>query len=655
MALFGLTSCDSYFDVNLEDQATMEEIFSKSTTTRQYLAHCYSFIPQDERPNNYEGGVVTRSDEALFGSSSNPTVWYKFRQGDYSSATPTSIQNGNFWAKYYKGIAQCTTFMENVHLDLEDSEELRNVMAAEARFLRAFYYFCLFRHYGPVIVWGDQPADQNAVGKELDRDPLEKNINFIVDELDKVIPILPENITEIGLEAKTNFGRVTKGAARALKARVLIYAASPLYNGCDLYKGMTNMNGEKIFPQEYDANKWEVAAQACLDVINMSQYSLVKSEKAGNTDFQNKALSYQNVYFEPWNTETIWGWWFRNWDFQYSEPNWLGSVGGYLSSCVPREITYQGYQLITPSLKLVDAYPMAESGRYPMVYGYDGKFRYDYDMDGKGKNLSRPNVDPASGYQAEGWTENYQQQIDVDPSWAKPIKVHSSTVGRDPRYYACLVPNGFWWPNKVTMKSENGQLFTCYNSNEATSKWMTSGEVNRIGYSWRRIYESGNPLKVSSDYISKTYVFPAFRLAEVYLNYAEACNEKPERNEAEALKYVNLVRERVGLNKLEEAYPEVKGDKELLRHLIRMEKMVEFGMEGGMRWYDATRTMIAKDEFPADTWTLHVSATTYEESYERVNNDHQDNATVFTDRDYLLPIASAQLAEMVNYTQNYGH
>ena len=98
LALFaslGLSSCDSYFDINLDDQATLEEMFSKKNTTRQYLAHCYSFIPFDERPRQDDGGVMMRSDEVLFGSSSYPTPWYYYRSGDYSPATATNRASGN--------------------------------------------------------------------------------------------------------------------------------------------------------------------------------------------------------------------------------------------------------------------------------------------------------------------------------------------------------------------------------------------------------------------------------------------------------------------------------------------------------------------------------------------------------------------------------
>ena len=62
-----------------------------------------------------------------------------------------------------------------------------------------------------------------------------------------------------------------------------------------------------------------------------------------------------------------------------------------------------------------------------------------------------------------------------------------------------------------------------------------------------------------------------------------------------------------------------------------------------------------QEEYPSENWTLHVSATTYEESYERVHTDYVAPPAVFRDKDYLHPINAAQMAEMTNMTQNYGH
>lgn len=84
--------------------------------------------------------------------------------------------------------------------------------------------------------------------------------------------------------------------------------------------------------------------------------------------------------------------------------------------------------------------------------------------------------------------------------------------------------------------------------------------------------------------------------------------------------------------------------------------MVEFAWEAH-RHYDACRWMIAKEEYPSANWTLHLSADNYEESYERVDTDHPyaNRPAVFSDKDYLFPMSSDELKEMVNYTQNYGY
>ena len=195
--------------------------------------------------------------------------------------------------------------------------------------------------------------------------------------------------------------------------------------------------------------------------------------------------------------------------------------------------------------------------------------------------------------------------------------------------------------------------FTCYNNTECTSPWSAAGQCIRVGYAWRRLLPANTSLARQEDFKAIRYVYPAFRLAEIYLNYAEACNEKPQRDEAAAIEYLNKVRNRSGLNNIEDAYPEIKGNKNLLRWCIQKERMAEFGLEA-MRHYDACRWMIAKDEYPGANWTLHVSATTYEESYERTSTDFVGAPNTFQDKDYLFPISANQLAEMTNMTQNYG-
>ena len=638
------TSCESYFDVKLDDQPNIEDIFNTTNGTKKYLAHIYSYIPMEEEIVGSEGWVVPRSDEAQY-SFFQWVNYLQIKTGSYSSGTVNGTGGDlvtadaayyNFWRKNYVAINQCSTFLKYVDLNKGESPDKIKAMKAEARFLRAFYYFCLFRQFGPVYIWGDQMPDETIMGSTIDRMTVDQNIDFIVGELDAIKNDLPLRMSDIGEPEASFVGRVTRGAALALKARVLLFAASPLYNGCDLYVGkMKNMRGEFLFPQTKDDTKWEAAAQAAWDVIDLGMYSLCE-DNTQTDPFKKGVASYQKVMFDNWNSETIWGWWFRTTKgYEY-----FGPTGGQIGPAMPPNALETlgvrgGYGGIAPSLKLIDTYPMWETGRYP-VTGYQGQ-----------NDLSKPIVDPQSGYQATGFTENYKQPADAD--WAPAFKAHNSCVGRDPRFYACLVPNGFYWPNKTFPNR-----FTCYDNAECTSRYSATSDANRLGYTWRRLLKPDYSLNDEYDmYKAIKYVYPAFRLAEVYLNYAEACNEKPQRDETAALLYLNKVRNRVGLKDIEEAYPEIKGNKELLRWCIQKERMVEFGLEA-KRHYDACRWMIAKDEYPGTPWTLHLTATNYEDSYQRVNNELRISTYVFQDKDYLYPIGAAQLAEMTNMTQNYG-
>ena len=659
-ALLTLSACDSYFDIDFQDQANLEEIFAKKNTTERYLAHLYSYLPHDEDTHKGTGYVIPRSDEGLFGFLGYGP-FNKLRSGDYSTAASGDVVEYNVWKRMYVGIRQCTIFMDYVALDQEDTEEVKAAMKAEARFLRAFYYFCLFRQYGPVIIWGDKLAPEDAEGASLDRNTVDENIDFIVSELDRAYADLPFEIKEIGANDSWT-GRATKGAALALKSRVLTYAASPLYNGQDggrltgIFSAKTNLAGNRIFA-DYDAAKWTKAADAAKDVIDMNRYTLCQST-GGTTDIQKAASAYQNVFFERWNTETIWGWWhlgIGHSDGGFS--TWIGATGSFMYCTIPNfpEVTtsYRPLQAYTPSLKMVDAYPMEVSGRYP-VLGYQKSGRYN--------DLSKPIIDDASGYKAEGWENNYTQPIDAD--WAPAFKAHNSTVGRDARYYSSLVPDGFYWPSDKIKKR-----WTSYKSAEATVPVdkFESAALNWVGYACRRWYKANTAFATGQDFTGATrYVYPAFRLAEIYLNYAEACNEKPARDVEEAITYLDKVRARAGLNGIRTAYPEIDFDnaggtiagisktgKEWLRWFILQERWCEFGMEA-MRHYDMCRWLRAEDEYPAEPWTLNMASETYEGVYERVSDIMPMDKADFHYRDYFYPIISTQLAEMVNFTQNPG-
>ncbi len=623
-SMTAVTSCGDYLEVQLDDQMTQEEVFSKRLTTESYLRHIYSYLPYEVEylgPNNKletapggDGAVVPMSDEALFS-------WYQwvtylpFTTGDWG---PTTIEFNN-WKRMYTGIEQCGIFMENVDQCVELSIKERTYMKAEARFIRAYCYFQMFRKFGPVFIWGDQRSDMTIKPEEIDRHTVDQNVDFMISEIDKAIAELPLLIEDNEAWA----GRITKGAAMAAKSRILLYAASPLYNGCDLYKGqMKNIRGEYLFPQTPDPQKWEKAAQAAKDVIDLGLYSLCE-DNTETDPFQKAIKSYQMTTFDAWNSECIWGCWPR-----YS-PTYYNIATFNKQRCMPPVVCKDANGGYCPSLKLVDTYPMAESGRYPVI-GYEAN--------------GTPIADPKSGYVVDGFTNNWFHPIEGNKFGG--VKAHNSCIGRDARYYASVFANGFYW---ITDKNQKNQktIVTFFTGGTST---YSGNDCVKAGYLWRRPLESTNNYQQGS---WGNYFMTYYRLAEIYLNYAEACNEKPNRNEAEALKYMNLVRNRAGLNNIEVAYPEVIGNQALLRELLQKERMVELAFECH-RYYDCRRWMTAEKEFTGPNYTLNLLATNYESSWERTTEVWAGSDRVFEKKHYFFPINQSQLREMKNITQNYG-
>lgn len=594
-----LSSCEKYLDVELQNQMSLDEVFNKRQTTEAYLAQVYGFLPNENDMISGEGGMVPLSDEALFSWLAVP--WININNGSWGPTTG----DYHIWDHNYRGINQATIFMNNVDKNVELNQQSKDVMKAEARFLRAYFYFCLLRRYGPVFIWGDRDADILISPDSVDRHPLAVNVDFIVSEFDKSIAVLPAQITD-----QAWLGRVTKGAAMAAKAELLLYMARPLFNGAQLYQGMRNRKGELLFPQTSDPNKWELAAKAAKDLIDLNQYTLYEN-KTETDPFRKAIKSYMGVYFDKWNSEIIWA-------------RWVNDGFAYNVRAAPPRVVKDGYGGFAPSLKLVDTYPMAASGRFP-VTGYESN--------------GTPIVDSKSGYVETGFTENFIHPLD---NFA-PIKAHNSVVGRDARFYASILANGMYWINTF-----HGQKPVTFYTG-GTSSYTQTGDCVKSGYLWRRMSDPTNDIEEGK---WGQFSWPYYRLAEIYLDYAEACNEKPNRDETEALTYINLIRRRSGLNDLEVAYPEVIGNQELLRELIRKERMVELAFEGH-RYHDLRTWMLAEQEMNEPYYTRNLTSTSYEGSWSRTSSIFPGNR-VFQPKHYFFPIHQDQLSEMRNITQNYG-
>ena len=263
-----LASCDSYLDRQPDEPLTSDNIFKKQKTTLQYLTNIYSYQPDYEAP-----ACVSNSNDIPWEASSDETSFAyldrSYTQINYNSWNPSlHIYRDDTYNTPYKGIREANYFMQNVHKC--PPEELNDVDKGyyynEARFLRAHFYAMMLPVYGPVFLIGDDPVDFTQSGlDQRERNTWDECVNYVANELWEAAKGLPDSWPDI------YYGRATKGAALAARARLLLYSARKLFNGNELYKGIVNKNGDHLFPTQYDEKKWELAAQAAKDVMNLNQ------------------------------------------------------------------------------------------------------------------------------------------------------------------------------------------------------------------------------------------------------------------------------------------------------------------------------------------------------------------------------------------------
>lgn len=235
--------------------------FTDSARTMQFLTRIYTDIgfSSDPRRLGASVGIYSLGDETESNLTAGTAYNIIFQTGGVSAINiPTDA-----WNTTYANIRRVNILLS--HLSTTPlSVSLQKRVAGEARFLRAWYYFILLKHYAGIPLIGDAiyEATDAIPGK---RDTYEACVNYISSECDAAASLLPQIYT--GLD----YGRITKGSALGLKSRVLLYAASPLFNG-----RTDNMGGVLGYPIA-DVARWSKAAKAAKDVIDLNQYQLYET------------------------------------------------------------------------------------------------------------------------------------------------------------------------------------------------------------------------------------------------------------------------------------------------------------------------------------------------------------------------------------------
>ena len=272
---------ESCADLEYTEETTRDEAWTYNyfgSGIKNLVFDVYAQVYNTEFDANSAYFLAGATDEAQYALETGAINNYV--NGGWSPANPYS----NTWTKAYTAIADVNMYLEKIgQTDISDwqyNSDYDNWIAQmelfpyELRFLRAYFYFELFKTYGDVPLVTTTLT--NGQANHIARTPADDVVKFIVDECDAIAPYLPVTYsTEIGSE----IGRATRVAVFALKARTLLYAASPLHNPTG------------------DRTKWVKAAEACRYVIDHAAEWGLKLSAYG-------ALWGHEAFF---NTELIYG------------------------------------------------------------------------------------------------------------------------------------------------------------------------------------------------------------------------------------------------------------------------------------------------------------------------------------------------------------
>jgi hypothetical protein len=608
VAVLLFAGCEDYLDKLPEEDMTIEKTFSEYTYAKRFLAGAYMHLPKEI---NWMVNLNNPSERNPWvGASDEMEIAFDGAASHLINAGSLNPQNSHsicpVWNECFMGVRKANIFLENVDkipLVLAGSESLsdvfteqeRNEWKGEAYMLRAMAYLQLIRTYGPVPVFANS-LETNADFNAIRRRPIRECIQFVVDDCDRAATLLPMRYLPSS-EESLKLGRFTKGVALALKSRILLYAASPLYNGDPDYAGFTDNEGVQLFPQSADPGKWMTAANAAMECINACEAAGHKLYTGTATGFID---NYRQIFLDPYNDE---------WIFWRTLKLWT-----HFDRC-STPLSLSGFSILCPTQELVDAFQMA-NGLSPIT---------GYEADG-----TTPIINSASGYVETG----YVATASPDGYWRADVR--NMFVNREPRFYAIINFPGKQW-----------RTSTCQFWNTGVDGYArhNASDYCKTGYLNTKYVEPGVQFPSYAGEREKCWVF--FRLAEIYLNYAEAINEA--EGPAKAYEYVNRIRQRAGLPNLPTGLT-----KEQMREAVRHERRIELAFEAH-RYFDVRRWKIAEQTDNKPIHSLNITTGTNLQDdifYQRIVCEPRS----FEKKNYFFPVPYDEISKSNhNIVQNPGY
>ena len=647
ISALSFSACTDYINVDkyFYDQVSLDSAFSKRIYVDGWLSSAYSVM---NKLGEYKEPFRWASDDLY-----HPDM-KEYVEGSYSADKPKGDENAGesrLW-KYYEGIRKASTFLDNVDRCPELTMDEIADMKGQARFLRAYCYWALIRVFGPVPLIPLEGLDADLSYEELSlpRTHFDEIVSFIDTELAETARLLPMRRTV------NNLGRPTRGAALGLRARVLLYAASPLYNGNLDFFNVVDNKGNQLISQTYDESKWAKAAAAAKDVIELAKasglYELYTiAPKIGTLDM------YRPPVHPEYSTKDYPDGWANIDPLLSYKSNFDGSVQGsknpeliftrtsdgtgtindWMYQALPRTIS--GNNRLCVTQKQVNAYAMND-GRTISEAANTG----DY---------------VTTGFTTEAYSEN-------NPFL--PAKVSLMYNKREPRFYASIAYNGSVWEaaSASEPRYRNQQIF--YYRGTEDGKQGFKEECPLTGITLKKFYNSEDSRTEGGYLVDKTEM--TIRYGEILLIYAEALNEltsgqvyhlttytgadvEIQRNVDEMRYAIKRIRMRAGVpDYTDETYNNPND----FRVKLKRERQIELLGENSMRYFDLRRwkDALTEENQLLQGCNINISdddtyiADFYKET--PVSSVHK----VFEQRMYLFPFPTYELKRNVNLTQNPG-
>lgn len=607
VAGFAVTSCnDDFVNTSPLDQVSEAAVWSDAALAEAFVTELYGglglggFNEQmlasltDETAFTHPGRDITTITE----SRSNP-------------AAPGWINGTLSWVNMYSRIRACNLALKNLEAPkFTNTNKIAERLRGEATFMRAYFYHQLVRYFGGVPLV-DRPYALGEADYLAPRNTMEECINFIVKDCDQAATLLD------GTTLAT--GRASKAAALALKSRILLYAASDLYDANTAKAKSTAMAAFSkpevvAITSGTRAERWTKAKAAAKAVLDLTGYGVALNlaapvtKEEGTTNYMNIALS-------------------RN--------------GG------EKDLIFARY--------FINA-KQEDGGRQGLFNGPNGYHNW------------------AGNTPIQHFVDDYEMMDGTKFSWSNAQQASQPYVGRDPRFYASILYDGAPWKPRtadVAAKDPANQIQTgqyelgdgsgaktAYFGLDTRKSTVEDWNGSYTGYYMRKFIDP-NPAVVDQNTWQQV-PWPHFRYTEAIFNYAEACIELGE--DAEARTWLNKIRFRSGM-------PAITESGDALRQRYRNERRVEMAFEE-QRYHDARRWMIAPTTLgrkaniisvigtlkPGKTVSLYkYDPTSYNYEYKVTDMDPGKENRTWLDKQYFLPIHRDEMNRNNKLIQNPGY